>query len=299
MPHTKAALNKFRTNVLKRLPVVQCASKEESKEPLLEHHTYFSLLDTLAFFLALGLPLDAAVPLEVPPVVDRASCCKRVVRIALSMRTDGEALSGILLWIEIWMDDIDFQNSFKNKSGTWTLLVRFSCPPEAKGDERYTHVLAVGAKGSNHEEVIRELCRELRLLRKGKQFFHGALHAVVMVYGAVHGANPDTPERFALAFQSSAQKGLRSGLLGRVLRSARTAIFDLPGVQAATKVLLTSERRRSLCQVLLLHASKLDDFPGLRDEIRAAVGSLSPFAEGGEACDVELLRLLQRAYDVA
>ena len=63
-----------------------------------------------------------------------------------------ESLVLIILYLVFWSDDFEVSMLRKNKNSVWIKTVTISPPRDQQTSTKYTYVVVMGHKGTNHDE---------------------------------------------------------------------------------------------------------------------------------------------------
>lgn len=103
----------------------------------------------------------------------------------------------LLLLITLWSDDFEVTH-IKTTTSVWILTVTV-CPPNGYGTSPlYTHALAIGRKGMNHDSVFSLYCDEMNNLKNPKLMVSGKTKTVIPVVVELLVIAADRPERCSL-----------------------------------------------------------------------------------------------------
>ena len=59
----------------------------------------------------------------------------------------------LIFYVTLWSDDFEGAMLRKNKKSIWVKTITIFPPSNQKTSTKYTYVLAIGHKGTNHDEI--------------------------------------------------------------------------------------------------------------------------------------------------
>ena len=168
-------------------------------------HVHISLTDTIANLLASATPVDNY----------EEQCCKFSMdkngvnedfEVTLSSTQRAHELLQELkggdieedvmhLWMKEWSDGFDPSHTKSNRSQVW-MKTHTTCPPHNFANkEQNTFTMSFANQSDEHESIEQFLSEELKDLKVGKFFYHGALRKRIKVKAGILCTCVDRPER--------------------------------------------------------------------------------------------------------
>ena len=82
----------------------------------------------------------------------------------------------MILYLLFWSDDFEGSMLRKNKNSVWLKTVTICPPHDQVTSTKFTYVIAIGRKGSDHDEINKLHNEELKQLQKCSHRYYGASH---------------------------------------------------------------------------------------------------------------------------
>ena len=108
----------------------------------------------------------------------------------------------MILYLLFWSDDFEGAMLRKNKNSVWLKTVSICPPHEQVTSTKFTYVIAIGRKGSDHDEINKLHIEELKQLQKCSSRYYGASHIRrnIPVIVKVMAVLADRPERCSMNY---------------------------------------------------------------------------------------------------
>ena len=168
-----------------------------------QYHTYISLISVIDYFLAYGHTPDYLTNNDDITTKRGISACPQ----AIKMRMDATVSSDItedpmILYLLFWSDDFEGSMLRKNKNSVWLKTVTICPPHDQVTSTKYTYVIAIGRKGSDHDEINKLHNEELEQLNKCTYRYYGAsnVRRNIPVIVKVMAVLADRPERSSMNY---------------------------------------------------------------------------------------------------
>ena len=98
----------------------------------------------------------------------------------------------------LWMDDFKPNYSKNNRGSVWIVLLTLECPSTDKITASNVYPIAVGPKGTNHQEILSFIFDDFKMRDAQSSqtlYYNGATKSSDRVNCKVHVLIPDQPER--------------------------------------------------------------------------------------------------------
>ena len=167
------------------------------------HHTYITLTSLIDYFLAYGHIPEYITPSDNMNTKKGIAACEQAnkIRYEASKNYDSNA-QPMILYLLFWSDDFEGAMLRKNKNSVWLKTVSICPPHEQVTSTKFTYVIAIGRKGSDHDEINKLHIEELKQLQKCKNRYYGASHIRrnIPVIVKVMAVLADRPERCSMNY---------------------------------------------------------------------------------------------------
>jgi hypothetical protein len=119
-------------------------------------------------------------------------CHKLMEKLLLPTYNQSNVLRGLLF---VFTDDVEPNNTKSNRGSVWVAVLTIATAAGGGHNTSHTYPLAIGKKGDSHDEVLRRIEEEMKIVRRGFEVYVGCRkrRAVVQFTEFVHLA--DQPER--------------------------------------------------------------------------------------------------------
>ncbi len=167
-----------------------------------DDHAYVKLYDVIAHLVAHGIEFDSlslaqsevSSMASVLTISDSEAAKEIVTNISNNIAPDVRPL---ILHISLWSDDFEV-TYVKSTNSVWVHTVTV-CPPKGQNSSaRYTHTLALGRKGNDHESILALFHSELKQLANINMMFSGKHKCTIPVIVKLLTIIADRPERSSI-----------------------------------------------------------------------------------------------------
>ena len=178
-----------------------------------EGHAWTSARQVIEIFLAHGLIAedivsnvddainDANSQKKIVHTIKETPAAKKIIELVKSRLTKQNDINDslpLILCVILWLDDFEANDVKKNCKSVWVKTMTICPPPALTSCPHYTHALALGRKGEDHEMVESFIWKELDALKEINYFHHNFFKRNVPVVVEVLAISADSPERSSI-----------------------------------------------------------------------------------------------------
>ena len=205
----------------------------------IDNHACVSIENIINLILSFGVELNTInLHTNFEELTSRTNCIQNtkeveniVKKIKLANNNNIMEINPIVIYVIIWSDDFEANNTRKNRNSTWVKTVTI-CPPRSDSTSPlYTYPIAIGRKGQSHDIVNNFFNNELERLSKCTLRFSQKFKNLYPVIVHPLCLSADRPERSSinciLSHQgSSTKRWMYSELIPRKKLPSCTSCFE-------------------------------------------------------------------------
>ena len=168
-----------------------------------QHHTYITLTSVIDYFLAYGHVPDYITKNDNVEGKHGISACEQAMEIRREAFVPSDIFEDpMILYLLFWSDDFEGSMLRKNKNSIWLKTVTICPPHDQVTSTKFTYVVAIGRKGSDHDEINKLHNAELEQLNQCTYRYFGAPHIRrnIPVIVKVMAVLADRPERCSMNY---------------------------------------------------------------------------------------------------
>ena len=169
----------------------------------IDNHAVVSIKSVIEHVLALGVNIPLIKSSNYNNIeVDNSSLLhtNKVQELLLNVdKTEhNEEIHPYVIFIVIWSDDFEVNNTRKNKSSTWLKTISIVNPDVGDCANNYTYPIALSSKSAEHKKANKYFNDELKLLQKAHWYYYHELGKKIPIVVRVLAMSADRPERNSL-----------------------------------------------------------------------------------------------------
>lgn len=136
---------KGKTSIFNAIPTPQILTSTD--------HAYVTITSVIEYFLAYGYDADYMKHTDNLANKKGISACNQAVQIRQEVAKTFYEEVPLIFYVTFWSDDFEGAMLRKNKKSIWIKTITICPPSNQTTSTKYTYVLAIGRKGSNHDEI--------------------------------------------------------------------------------------------------------------------------------------------------
>ena len=164
------------------------------------HHAYVTVTSVIDYFLAYGYDADYMKHTDNIANKKGISACNQAIQIRQEVAKTSYKEVPLIFYVTFWSDDFEGAMLRKNKKSIWVKTITICPPSNETTSTKYTYVLAIGRKGTNHDEINVLHNTELYKLQKCTYRYYGVpkYNKMVPIIVKTIAVLSDRPERSSM-----------------------------------------------------------------------------------------------------